>query len=447
MPRIDGRRRFAGSFAIGPAGAACGDVIHYDGRSGAWAPVAAGVVVECRVDELQRRSVTIRRRGPRCRAAEVHAVHFIARLIAQNDVLAVAVEPAGPRPERGDAVQREHRRGVRSDHEVAAGCDGRAIWKNVVHSAIEAPSGHVHCGGGRVVEFDEFRELRVARGVVVQLVNFDVQVRRGDGKCEHFIERVSGAVGDANAHADGLPEIAAEVVCGNELRAVDREVSVVRIARARDEREGQCVAGIRVHRLQVSDEAAVARSSANQCVVRDEIRRRERRRNHGDGNRRDVRSVGCIARGEGKRIRAVVACRGSVGQIRRCAGKRAVKRVRNGVGERGECRVRIRRAERDWKRSLIRCGDRRIIRDGRGAVDVDEDVCAVRSARAIVRSEDERRRADKARCRGESEVRRGAGERSVGGRRVVVSETAKRRIRVRRRERDGRRGVLENRDA
>ena len=287
VPRAHRRGGFAGAFAVAPAAAASGEVIHHRRRGGAGAPVAADVVVEPGVDEFERGAFAIWQGWPRRSDAEIYAIHFISERVAEDDFFAHAVEAAGPRTERGDVVNRGHRRRISRDDEVSAGCDGRAIWENELHAVVEAPAAHIHGRSGGVVEFDELGEQRVAGGVVVDFVNLHMQVRREHGEGDDFCKREPGIIGDEHADGNRLPEVAGEVVRRDELVADEGEESVVRVPCPGDEREGERVAGVGIHRLERRDEAAADRRRADVGVVRNNVRRRSRRREHGDVHGRD----------------------------------------------------------------------------------------------------------------------------------------------------------------
>ena len=362
-PRGDRRRGFAHAFAVAPAAAARGHVGHRRLRGGARAPVAAEAIVERWVQQFERGAVAVRRRGPRGGVAVGEFVHGCAGGIAQFDVIAIAAQAAGPRAERGHAVESQHRGGIAGDDGVAAGGDARARRKRVVEPLREPPVRHVHRRGGRVVELDEFRPLRVARGVVIHLVDFHMQGRRMHRRGDDLLEKIARAVGHAHAHGNGRVQVAGEIVLRDELVAGDGKIRVVRRARAGHERVGEGVVWVRVRRAQASGERAREVVREVRAFAQRNVRRRHRRGQDGDGDDGEVRVGGAVVRLVGKAVRPAEAGVRREGAARARARDDAVRgRIDDRENERGRGRVRIVRNERAWRRGLVAHGEREVFR-------------------------------------------------------------------------------------
>ena len=144
-------------------------------------PTAGQVVVERRMDQLDRRSLAVGRHGPGRTDAVIDRVDTSAGGGPQADFLAVVVERAGgfvtevfaELAEGRDAERLQQVFGVSGNHNHLARRDRAAGGKHIVDPVVKKPAGDVDRVVVRVDEFNELGQLRVVFGVVVDFVDDD----------------------------------------------------------------------------------------------------------------------------------------------------------------------------------------------------------------------------------------------------------------------------------
>ena len=154
-------------------------------------PASAQVVVEGRVDELHRRTVTRGRDRPRKRQAVVELILDLAVRSSQHDALSRVRQPASPRPVGTlDAECLTDRLRILRHDEEPPRCERRAWREGVVDTVGKEPPREVDL---LVAAIDELEELLLRSPIdrfVVNLVEDDVRTRHNrDNDGGHEIQR------------------------------------------------------------------------------------------------------------------------------------------------------------------------------------------------------------------------------------------------------------------
>ena len=140
----------------------------------------------------------------------MHAVHAIAELVVEVDVLAAVVEGAEPVADdvRDAGIFGGEDVGVRRDDEVAVRRDAD-VGEGVLDAGREAPAVEAHGGCAFVVQLDVFLEHVLGRGVIHDFRNHDtggVRIERV-GPCA-AVEAIAGHVEDSVARSPGDSDVA-----------------------------------------------------------------------------------------------------------------------------------------------------------------------------------------------------------------------------------------------
>ena len=147
-----------------------------DGRS----PVVAVVVVEVRVNQLDRITWRIANDWPRKSQTKAHTVNQLTGGVAQLDPFAVVIQFAQPRAKRQDTELDLELPWVVRHHGVTAAVKLAAFRECERDSVSDHPAAEVNRLYTGVVQFDKLGQLSFDVGIVVDFINHHRSPDQGD---------------------------------------------------------------------------------------------------------------------------------------------------------------------------------------------------------------------------------------------------------------------------
>ena len=345
----------AGDAVGGACGVAC--------RRGRCRPVEGVVVVERRVDQLERRAEFVGRDRPRRPIVIRDGVDDHGRRVAQRDRLAAVRQVAAVLGSGSEPVRRVEASGILGDHEPLTGPDSGSGREHEVDAA-EAPPAEVDRVESGVGELEEVVAVEIGDRVVHDLADHHVAVgavdRRRTGhhddhagdRHERDERRPQTLRKPTDRGPSTIPEGTYMTVHGlPPFRAVQRQLS--RCQPRRSSRFRQALPTGSARRRCLTTEGEQTRGGCALTAFGLDARRNRRRAAPSNAGplqrpRRSVTAGARIFSGEGNRPRSVLsvagrAASGQLGQRCRTAVSRSGRRVRSRSGRRGH---RARRSSR-----------------------------------------------------------------------------------------------------